>query len=318
MTSAQFPDLAICVPAHSASPEHLARCLESAEQAAPGSATLVISPDSDRAEATLAGLDLTRWRVLPRSRETGLVANWNRCLEATDCRLVHLLHEDDFVAPSYYEAVGALHREFGEAAGLLATNATAQLEEIADRSEPRTELLTGAAAARFLLGDSGYACGSVTINRAAVPDFQAFSDRYPFSPDEEAYLRWARPGGIAVDRRALYFQRTHSDQARVGTWRQESFVETYARGRLDGAAAYGEETMEFARETTRSRIRSSAVTLAIAGDRRSATRLLNQLGETDPAARSARHRALSALIRTSAGTRMLKQRRDRMERGVAA
>src|SRR5262249_54494733 len=208
--------------------------------------------------------------------------------------------------------------EFGRA-GLLATAATADTRGIAGPDAPPARtLFTGPAAARFLLEDSGYACGSVTINRAAVPGFDGFSDRYPFGPDEEAYLRWARSGGIAVDRRPLYFQRSHSGQARVRTWRQESFAATYYRSRLDGAAAYGEDTVQSARETTRSGTRSSAVTLAIAGDRRGAARLLSQLGEVDPAARSARHRALAALIRTAAGTRMLKQRRQRVERGVAA
>ena len=43
-----------------------------------------------------------RVRIMKHDRRLGLAGNWNRAVEASSGRLVHLLHQDDFVLPGFY------------------------------------------------------------------------------------------------------------------------------------------------------------------------------------------------------------------------
>ena len=54
------------------------------------------------------------------SQRVGFVSNWNTCIDRARGHLVHILHDDDFVAPGYYEEIYALTNKYPDL-GLYAT-----------------------------------------------------------------------------------------------------------------------------------------------------------------------------------------------------
>lgn len=269
---ANAPTLSVCVPCHRADPALLSACLASAEAAAPHGAELILAVDTQEALQRVRALRPSpRWRLLEPNGEAGLVPNWNRCLAAARGAHVHLLHEDDAVAPTFYAHVCDLVERFPDAA-LHLTAATSSPPPAGGRDEGR--LLQGDDAARFLLDDVAYACGSVVIARRAVEVLGFFDGSYSFCPDEEAYLRWARHGGLVSSEAPLYRSRRHAAQERFRAWRRPDFVQTYTQARLRGAAAYSPAVQRYATVTTHRRVVSVALTLALEADRKPAANVL--------------------------------------------
>jgi glycosyltransferase involved in cell wall biosynthesis len=69
---------------------------------------ILVSDDSGRdlgVEELLAGYRDDRIRYRANSRNLGMVANWNLCLDEVQSDLVNLLHADDALLPNYAEAM---------------------------------------------------------------------------------------------------------------------------------------------------------------------------------------------------------------------
>jgi hypothetical protein len=257
-------DLSICVPHFAAEPEMLQRSLATAVEASPGTAgaEIVLLPTDHRAAEAADRLVLPREvRVVRPSRPLTLVENWNRCLTCSTGRLIHILHDDDALDARFYESILGLESRFPSAA-LFAT----AIRDVATApilpDEREAELLVGAAAAHFFLADDRHGCGNVVMSRAVVDAAGNFSDAYPYGPDEEAYLRWAAHGGVAFDPRPLYLVTTHAEQARRRTWVERDFGDLYARSRVEGAAALGEEAIGLSYSSTARRLTSTALDVA--------------------------------------------------------
>ena len=54
------------------------------------------------------------------SQRVGMAANWNACINRAKGRLVHILHQDDFVAGGYYKEIESLACRY-PGAGLYST-----------------------------------------------------------------------------------------------------------------------------------------------------------------------------------------------------
>lgn len=93
--------------------EYLRLAIQSvfAQDAPPGSWTLLVLDDGERGEArsvldeldaTLATADASAHvRCIDNEHNLGMVGNWNRCLEEAATPLVSLLHADDALDPNY-------------------------------------------------------------------------------------------------------------------------------------------------------------------------------------------------------------------------
>jgi glycosyltransferase involved in cell wall biosynthesis len=60
------------------------------------------SPTRDVARLIAQVGAVNRFELHRADRNRGLAGNWNRCLELARGRIVHVLHQDDIVAPDYY------------------------------------------------------------------------------------------------------------------------------------------------------------------------------------------------------------------------
>ena len=76
------------------------------------------SPGADRAASIVGRLAGDRVEFHRGDENLGLAGNWNRCIGLSRGRWVHLLHQDDLIAPGFYEHLGrgiAEHPELGAA-----------------------------------------------------------------------------------------------------------------------------------------------------------------------------------------------------------
>jgi hypothetical protein len=246
----------------------LQESVDSAAAQLPDEAELIILPNGPAAIESAGRIDVPeRARIVASHAVLDIVTNWNRCLEQASGELIHLLHEDDAVAPGFYRTILELAREFPSAA-LYATSSTsfATSGKLRGR-EGQPQLLQGLDAARFLLDDDRHSCGNVVITRRVVDRLGGFSAEFAYCLDEEAYPRWAADGGLGFHPAPLYRNRKHSRQGRYPDWLRDEFVETYVRSRVEGSRELGDAAVELAWRSSERRVVSVAVTLALAGYR---------------------------------------------------
>lgn len=106
------PLFSVMVPTF-APDERLRRTLEAVLAQAPGPEAMQIAvvddatPSMDIA-AFVRSIDATgRVEVHRHARRAGIAGNWNRALDGARGRYVHLLHQDDYVLPGFYERIAA-------------------------------------------------------------------------------------------------------------------------------------------------------------------------------------------------------------------
>ncbi len=67
-----------------------------------------------KAKATVERLGNGRVEFHGHDRNVGLAANWNRCLALSRGHWVHVLHQDDFVLPGFYDLMARADKESPE------------------------------------------------------------------------------------------------------------------------------------------------------------------------------------------------------------
>jgi hypothetical protein len=283
--------------------------IDSAAMQLPPGAELIILPNGPRAIETAGTLKLpTGARLVPSTQVLDLVTNWNRCLDAASGALIHLLHEDDAVAPGFYAAIFETIQRYPGAALYATTSQSFHIQPPPNVAEVEPELLEGLDAARFLLLDRRHSCGNVVMTRRALERDGKFLPAFGYSTDEEAYLRFAT-GGIGLYPAPLYRNRVHPGQVRYPSWLRPEFVEEYVGGRMQGARAFGSEALRIAENSSIERVVSSAVTLALDGYHDESLALLERLEAFIKPRRSHRVAVAKAACRSHAAVRVLRARR---------
>jgi len=304
--------LSVCIPCYSAPPAMLQQAIDSAAAHLPDGAELIVLPNGARAIETVEQVVMPARgaRLVPSAEVLDLVTNWNRCLDVARGSLIHILHEDDAVAPGFYQVLLEMARRFPDAA-LYATASQSfdaplpSKEELA--AEP--ELLEGLDAAEFLLVDVRHSCGNVVFTRRALDASGGFLPEFTYCCDEEAYPRLAALGGIGFHPAGLYRNRVHAGQARHSDWLRPEFVSTYVSSRVQGAQGLGSDAVALAERSSEKRVVSVAVTLASAGYRDESIRQLERLEELIRPRRSRRVTVAKMVCRSRATLALLRARR---------
>jgi hypothetical protein len=286
-------------------------CVDSAAQQLPSGSELTILPNGSRAVETVSAVRLPpNARIVPSYEELDLVANWNRCLDEAAGSLIHILHDDDAVAPGFYSTVLNLSRRFPDA-GLYATTA-APLVPAPDAARAPSGgdvLLEGIDAARFFLIDDRHACGNVVMKRDVIAREGGFLTEFSYCCDEEAYLRWAAVGGVGLNPAPLYRNRVHPGQTRYSDWLRTDFVDLYLGSRATGASRLGPEAFELAVKSSEQRVVSVAITLALAGNDADSQLRLRELSAALKPRQSRRARLAMLACRSRVVLRSLQLRR---------
>lgn len=194
------------------------------------------------------GVELRR-----NAKNLGLVGNWNECIRHSDGDYLLILHSDDWLHPTAVSQLDSLLNEtsslgliglgakFFETPTDIACTAWSNAEAPGEFSVLGTTLDRIARALSLI-------CSSVVVSRRAYETVGAFSDEFPYSPDEEMWVRIAAQWPIAVRSGGeLVGVRTQGDHYMHQTWRAPDFVNAWRKlhERLEDIARQALDPQDF-------------------------------------------------------------------------
>ena len=214
MTHSDIP-LTVAIPAYNRGSQiaSLLRTIE--EQASSRDDLLVCDDGSTDATADIAST-FTRWRVIRRERNAGMVVNWNSCLEQAKHEWICIIHDDDLPA----EKCLSLLRTACTIAGRAAV--------IAHKAEGTAV----DAAFRYRYWEPGpwsalhapQVPSGVTIHRDVINAVGLFDTRFRYSADLEYFARAAaRFPTLTIESPQVVEYRLHGENYQFETWDKADF-----------------------------------------------------------------------------------------------
>lgn len=209
------PTWSVMIPTYNPT-EHLRIALESVLEAQRqlGEAMQIevvddASPELDVA-ALVAGWGLHGVTVFRREANGGLAACWNHCVERATGSLIHLLHQDDFVAPLFYRRMDDAATRFPEAGMLFCRNAFL----VADQSHLSGEELAETAPVEDWLErictSQRVQCPAVVLRRSTYRHVGGFNPALRWVIDWEMWIRVALATPVVYVAEALATYRVHA------------------------------------------------------------------------------------------------------------
>ena len=180
-----------------------------------------------------------------QSKHVSMAENWNICIQRAKGALIHILHDDDFVAPGYYTEIESLAHKYPNV-GLYATrNFFVDDESIITGISGRIrELEKPARAVDSFFYRTPIECAAVTVQRTAYEALGGFRLDMGYVIDCEMWARVTGSHGAIVSPKVLASYRVgiDSDTSRVlrsaqGMWDicrlHELFAQRYPSFRKD-------------------------------------------------------------------------------------
>lgn len=190
---------------------------------------VVDNNSSDNTEEVVKSYQDPRLRYVKNERNLGLFGNFNRCIELSRGKYLHILHSDDYIDPDFTACCVAF---FQAHPSVVMTSTRARIvgtgseKEIAGND---TNIVYRAPEGfRRLLATRSYInCPSVMVLRDIYQEVGPFSLEYPYSSDFYQWLRISRNHDIGFVSGACVFYRhgEHSESFR--------FLFTTPQGYLD-------------------------------------------------------------------------------------
>jgi glycosyltransferase involved in cell wall biosynthesis len=151
-------------------------------------------------------------------RNIGLMPNFNRCVERSRGRWVHILHTDDFVLPGFYERLRIALEARSDVGAAFCRNAFIDENE---RCSGASELLrpTAGILAGFLekiAPSNCIRCPAIVVRRSVYENLGGFRLDLPFTADWEMWIRIAAHFPIWYEPATLAAYRIHSTSATAG------------------------------------------------------------------------------------------------------
>jgi glycosyltransferase involved in cell wall biosynthesis len=125
----------------------------------------------------------------------GLAGCWNTCIERSRGEWVHILHQDDYVLPGFYERLAQAAKRQSDVSLIAARSFYVDEEDVITGVTPRMkELEKGGRALSAFLYEAPIQCAGVAIRRSFYEAHGGFLPDLKFVLDWEM---WARAVGIA-------------------------------------------------------------------------------------------------------------------------
>jgi glycosyltransferase involved in cell wall biosynthesis len=145
-------------------------------------------------------------------KHVSMVENWNTCIQRASGTLIHILHDDDFVAPGYYAEIESLVHQYPNV-GLYATrNFFVDDDSIITGVSGRIrELGKPAKAVDSFLYQTPIQCAAVTIRRTAYEALGGFRLDMGYVVDREMWTRVIGSHGAIISPKVLASYRMGND-----------------------------------------------------------------------------------------------------------
>lgn len=192
---ADRPFWSVMIPAYNPSSEYLEQALKSVLVQDPGPARMQIevvddcSPVVDAA-ALVKRIAGERVAYSRNEKNLGLAGCWNICIARSRGIWVHILHQDDFVSPGFYERLERAAQSH-PGVGLLATRSFGvDKDRIIESMTPRlASLESGSRSVEAFLYSNPLRCPGTAIKRAFYEEHGGFRNDLPFTLDWEMWVR---------------------------------------------------------------------------------------------------------------------------------
>ena len=145
-------------------------------------------------------------------QRVGMAGNWNTCIQRAKGLLVHILHDDDFVADGYYAEIAELADKHPEV-GLYATRSFFVDEQsiITAVAERVPELEQPAKVTEPFFYRTPIQCAAVTVRRTAYEALGGFRVDLGYVTDCEMWARVTSSHGAIVSPKLLASYRLDDD-----------------------------------------------------------------------------------------------------------
>jgi glycosyltransferase involved in cell wall biosynthesis len=176
----------------------------------------VVDDHSEHNEAESIVREVCRDRIsfYRQPHRLGLVSNWNACIERARGHLIHILHDDDFVANGYYNEITALRKQHPEL-GLYATRTFLVDDESVVTSVSRRwiDLETPKRSPEPFFCENPFLFPGVTVRRTCYETLGGFRTDLGFVSDWEMWARINDRHGAVISCNVLASHRVYTEHA---------------------------------------------------------------------------------------------------------
>lgn len=217
-TSGQQPRFSVLIPTYEPDGK-LARAIQSVlvQAGPPALMEIVVVDDGSRPGLTREIVELAdatgRVEVIEHRERLGLCGNWNRAIARARGELVHLLHQDDYVLPGFYER---MEYGFRQAAGIGMAFCRSRLVNAADqtiRTESRQQWTPGVLAHWLprIAERQRIQTPAVVVPRATYERMGGYRSDLQLALDWEMWVRIAAQAPVWYEPRPCVCYRRHAD-----------------------------------------------------------------------------------------------------------
>lgn len=244
------------IPTYNPDPDQLAQVLLSVLSQDPGRETMQIEVLDDCSsqvdvEQMVRAVAGDRVQFSKNSENKGLAGSWNACIERARGVWVHILHQDDYVLPGFYEEGRKIGRSHPDV-GLIALRSFFVDENgVIGGVTPRIRSLEhGGHDVRELLYDNQLQCPGIVVSKEAYDKYGNFRLDLTYTLDWEMWTRIVSEAGGVVSEKVLSCYRTTTHNM---TNRLAKSAETLTdRARIN--RIFAERYKEFDTETANERV----------------------------------------------------------------
>jgi glycosyltransferase involved in cell wall biosynthesis len=214
------PLVSICIPTYNRA-GMINKAIESALGQSYWNLEVIVVDNAsvDNTAEVVASFHDERLTYVKNTVNVGLFGNFNRCIELSTGKYLHILHSDDYLDPTFTAVCVAF---FQDHPTVVMTSTSSRIVRDGDEQECTHRYPDHVYAApegfrRLLSARSFIACPSVMVRRDIYQDVGSFSLEYPYSSDFLQWLRIAKRYDVGFVSGACVFYRQgeHSETFRL-------------------------------------------------------------------------------------------------------
>lgn len=163
----------------------------------------------DDPEPLVRELGQGRIALYRQAENVGMIGNFNTCLERARGEVVHVLHNDDYVAPDFYEHFTAAIRQYPEVDLFLCRYFEVDEQSEINLISPRLPALEKYPNEDFSICfyQAFFGPPSTVIRRRFFEKFGGFSPIFQYTDDWEMYTRaLVHSGGLMINKPLAYYR----------------------------------------------------------------------------------------------------------------
>jgi glycosyltransferase involved in cell wall biosynthesis len=167
-------------------------------------------------ESFLTPAETQRIEIFRQPEHVSMVENWNTCIRQARGDKVHILHDDDFILPGYYQHINHLAQEYPRATAYACSNLCVNTHGRSTGERVLAEgLWTRNTDLSLWLAGNQVMPPAITVHRAFYCKHGLFLPKLCFSPDWEMWIRIIMKESLVTSSCILSAYRVHDDSVTV-------------------------------------------------------------------------------------------------------